>query len=393
MHFKSSPFPTSDAYSVPFLVFNRFPKDIGLEILAHCSPFDLAQLGMASKTLRGLIWTHGSLWIAAQGNVSGEKTTLPPLPVVTASGNYSQSAYALFIFGGGSGVPNGRTFSLVTGSFVSERVRELARRSSDREIQRDISFFFDITKKYDNFSWGKWLPRVTCTMPSGEKVHSYSTRDRKHATREREQAIAVERGNRRTDPLGFPCRNVAQLEQECIKREQSRPALQQNALDLEAWKKEYVQAKAVVSRKNFEFIKKYSTLENRKFQGIMRCPTTARIFTAFNRDLDLVTHSVWIDNRAIILAELKAMLNGVLPEGTTGQKNDKLRCSYCPRLIAVKGMADHIVDKHKDQNPDKIPSIPSRDEKHCPRCPDSKRLFTRRGLRDHNLSKHSTPSS
>ncbi|KAJ6483712.1 hypothetical protein C8R47DRAFT_1217405 [Mycena vitilis] len=296
MHFKSRPFPTSDAYSVPFLVFNRFPKDIGLEILAHCSPFDLAQLGMASRTLRGLISTHASLWIAAQGNVSGQKTTLPLLPVVAASGNYSQSAYALFIFGGG-----------------------------------------------------------LCT------------------------AMVFQMDGPSALPLALSFQSVfANLQ---------NPA-QLNALDLETWKKEYVQAKAGVSRNNFEFIKKYSTLENRKFQGIMRCPTTARLFTAFNRDLDLVTHAVWIDNRAIILAELKAMLNGVLPEGTTGQKNDKLRCSYCPRLIAVKGMADHIVDKHKDRNPDKIPSIPSRDEKHCPHCPDSKRLFTRRGLRDHNLSKY-----
>jgi hypothetical protein len=109
-----SRFPPCGAFTVSFSVFNRFPKSIDLvvsrnlqeesnlngehrQIFGHCSPFDLAQLAMTSKSLRSLIRGHRHLWIAAQGNVSRRACLgIPALP-----GNYSHSVYALFIFGGG----------------------------------------------------------------------------------------------------------------------------------------------------------------------------------------------------------------------------------------------------------------------------------------------------
>jgi hypothetical protein len=48
---------------------------------------------------------------------------------------------------------------------------------------------------------------------SGDIIHVYSTRATKYATRELEQAFGVDRGNSRRDPLGFPCRTVAQLKE------------------------------------------------------------------------------------------------------------------------------------------------------------------------------------
>ncbi|KAF7335550.1 hypothetical protein MVEN_02208900 [Mycena venus] len=135
-----------------------------------------------------------------------------------------------------------------------------------------------------------------------------------------------------------------------------------------------------------------SAVEDKKLQGILRCPTMARILAAFNRDLALLTHTVWMDNRIAILMELKYMMDRILPEETLGRRNDKVRCSYCPRLNKAKGMSDHVVDKHKDQNPDAIPFIPVRNEKHCANCPDSKRVFTKRGLADHKLHRHSKQS-
>ncbi|KAJ7932130.1 hypothetical protein B0H13DRAFT_1956626 [Mycena leptocephala] len=387
-HFKSSQFPSRDAYSVSLFVFNKFPMDIGLAILEHCSPSDLVQLEIVSKGLRAFIRSNMHLWTAALGNVSrGECPGVPSLPVVEASGNYSQSAYALFIFGGGSCSWCSKWTELQPFQWIF-RFRACSSPCKDLLIS-DVNLYFDTTKQYDDHSWGKWLPRMMRIQQSGDIIHVYSTRATKYATRELEQAFGVDRGNSRRDPLGFPCRTVAQLKEECAKRERSRPALHRNGLQLEEWQKRYVQQKSIVFCENFEFIKRVSAVENKKHQGILRCPTMARIFAAFNRDLALITETVWRENLPIIRAEFKYMLNGVLPDGMVGRRNDKVRCSYCPRLIKVKGMADHVVDKHKDQNPDVIPFIPKRDEKHCPECPDLKRLFTKRGLRDHTLYKHS----
>ncbi|KAJ7932082.1 hypothetical protein B0H13DRAFT_1857208 [Mycena leptocephala] len=42
---------------------------------------------------------------------------------------------------------------------------------------------------------------------------------------------------------------------------------------------------------------------------------------------------LWDENLPVIRAEFKHMLDGVLPDGIVGWRNDKVRCSYCPRLI------------------------------------------------------------
>ncbi|KAJ6496025.1 hypothetical protein C8R45DRAFT_984778 [Mycena sanguinolenta] len=148
----------------------------------------------------------------------------------------------------------------------------------------------------------------------------------------------------------------------------------------------------VLVRRLCKGVKLMSAVDDVNFRGLLRCPRLKYVFEAFNRDLALLTHTVWMHNRSAILTEFKYMKNGVFSEGMVGHQSDKLRCSYCPRLITVKGMADHIVDKHKGQNPDEIPFIPNAkgDKKHCPDCPDSKRLFTKRGLEDHKSVKHST---
>ncbi|KAJ7932048.1 hypothetical protein B0H13DRAFT_1956427 [Mycena leptocephala] len=344
-HFKSSQFPNRDAYSVSLFVFNKFPMDIGLAILEHCSPSDLVQLEIVSKGLRAFIRSNMHLWTAALGNVSrGECPGVPSLPVVEASGNYSQSAYALFIFGGGS-------CSWCSKWTELQPFQWIFRFRACSVSQRLLSL-----GQYDDHSWGKWLPRMMRIQQSGDIIHVYSTRATKYATRELEQAFGVDRGNSRRDPLGFPCRTVAQLKEECAKRERSRPALHRNGLQLEEWQKRYVQQKSIVFCENFEFIKCVSAVENKKHQGILRCPTMARIFAAFNRDLALITETVWRENLPIIRAEFKYMVNGVLPDGMVGRRNDKVRCSYCPRLIKTQG-----------------PESGS-DEKHCPECPDLKRL-------------------
>ncbi|KAJ7815648.1 hypothetical protein B0H14DRAFT_2603298 [Mycena olivaceomarginata] len=286
------------------------------EILEHCSPFDLAQLAMTSKSLRSLIRGHRHLWIAAQGNVSREACL---------------------------GVP-----TLSTRSSTLPAKMQI----SPHVIIREASLYADSAKKYDNHLLGR--TGTTLSFALGE----ISSTQNGKSNRPFESSA----GNSQRDPIGIPARTVVQLRQEYLKRQNSRSALLQNAKDLEVWRKQYIEQKDIVRGKNFEL------------------------------DLALVTHTVWIHNRTSVLKELKSMADGVFPEQMVGRGDDKLRCLYCRRLITVKEMADHIVDKHEDQNPDSIPFIPETNEKHCPDCPDSKRVFTKRGLQDHKIAIHSKPS-
>jgi hypothetical protein len=68
-------------------------------------------------------------------------------------------------------------------------------------------------KKYDNFFFGKWLPRIERTLSNGERVHVYWANATKEAERERSQAIAIDAGLSLGDPAEFPLRNGKELDQ------------------------------------------------------------------------------------------------------------------------------------------------------------------------------------
>ncbi|KAF7335808.1 hypothetical protein MVEN_02236800 [Mycena venus] len=244
------------------------------------------------------------------------------------------------------GVPNGLNFNPSVGSTDSEAV------ATCRKTLMSDGLYIDRSKKYDDHLWGRWLPRATQTSQGGEETYVYSARDIKSAKQEQQRAFRVDAGKSHPDDEGFPRRTVAQLQAECVKRERSRLTLHQNGAHLHEWQESYLQQKGIVRGINEDFIKRMSMTENRNVRKVLRCPTMARIFAAFNRDLTPLTHTVWINNWTAVFVELDSISNGVLPEGTVSASNDKVRCSYCPRLIATKGMGNHVSAKHKDRYPE-----------------------------------------
>ncbi|KAJ6553500.1 hypothetical protein DFH09DRAFT_1366143, partial [Mycena vulgaris] len=211
-HFDSRHFPTSDSHAQSFSVFNRFPTDIALVILEFCSPFDLAQLGLASRTLRAFVTAHRHLWVAAQEKLArGDCPKLPALPAVKSSGNYSQWAYASWLFGGGpctwcskwtESQPINFVFSFRACSSTCTSL-----------LFGETNFYVDKAKKYDDFFWGKWLPRLERKLPNGEAIQVYVLRATKDAESERQQAIRVDSGNSHRDPKEFPRRTGKQLDE------------------------------------------------------------------------------------------------------------------------------------------------------------------------------------
>ncbi|KAJ7776140.1 hypothetical protein B0H16DRAFT_1879551 [Mycena metata] len=359
-------------------------------IMEHCSPLDLVNISRTSRFLRSFIHTHSHLWSIAQTNMArgDDCPGVPVLPVVEASGNYTHSAYACFLFEGGS--------CSLCSEWTEEPPIDFAFRtricSSKKCKKRKAELVWvDNDRKYENFHWGKWLPRRVVGdpgLPNGETTYSYSFPAIENAESEREYAVSLDAGfGNFEEDSNFVRRTVEELNEECDRRERSRPALLENASKLEAWHLLYNAEHERVLHQNLEILRSYAVVEKRKFQGIMRCPTISAIFHAFNRDLNLITHTVWIHNRDRVLAELKAMTNGALPPGAITQHNDKIRCTHCSRLLRGSSMKDHLVDKHSDLV-SKDP-VAQRDKQNlCSECPGSKRLYTQRGLKDHRRSKH-----
>ncbi|KAJ6509724.1 hypothetical protein DFH09DRAFT_1374645 [Mycena vulgaris] len=180
-HLDSRHFPTNDSHAQSFSVFNRFPTDIALVILEFCSPFDLTQLGLASQFLRAFTTAHKHLWIAAHEKLA---------PAVKSSGNYSMGVCVMVV--------RWRPwYSKWTESQPSNFVLRFRAYSSTCAslLLTETNFYVDKAKKYDDFFWGKWLPRL------------------KHAESERQQAIRVDSGNSHRDPKGFPRRTGKQLDE------------------------------------------------------------------------------------------------------------------------------------------------------------------------------------
>ncbi|KAJ7470839.1 hypothetical protein FB451DRAFT_1176044 [Mycena latifolia] len=265
------------------------PKQETKQVLEHCSPFDLVQLGLASRAFRAVIAAHEYLWVQAQLNLSsGTCHRVPPLPVIEANGNFSQSAYASWLFGGGSCTWCSKWTESQPTHFI---FRFRACSATCKALLLSASnLYVDRTQKFDDFSWGKWLPRIERELPNGETIKIYSARATKDAERERQQAVRVDAGNSHRDLKGFPCRTSQQRDEECTRREQSRPELLKNGFELEAWHKHYLKEHAIIWRSNYDFLMCLATAENKKIQGLMRCPTITSLFVAFNRDLELITH-------------------------------------------------------------------------------------------------------
>ncbi|KAK7055647.1 hypothetical protein R3P38DRAFT_2499157 [Favolaschia claudopus] len=317
----------------------------------------------------------------------GKCPRVPALPVIDVRGNYSHPAYAIFLFGGGHCTGCSKYTEKTPFSWFF-RFRSCSA-ACNKLLMSGLSLFADKEKKYQTHPFGSWLPRMTQFNPHGQDVFLYSRTAIKNANLEQQQAFQVEAGHVKLVNPDFPRRNVEELNAEYSKRgaRATSSLYLQHAFEIQSWQPRYTEERASIRVINRNYIELICRAEERKLQGVMRCPTMAKLFEAFNRDLQLITFTVWMHNRDDILNELNSVQNGILPAGTTARNGDKIRCAYCPRLISVRGMANHVVDKHPNASADTIPFIPARKEKHCPLCSGSKRVYSQRGLKDHKLVK------
>ncbi|KAF7306326.1 hypothetical protein MIND_00423800 [Mycena indigotica] len=365
-----------------FLVFNRLPLEIGIIILEKCSPYDLSQLSLTSKRIRALISRHPRIWQNAYDNISrGDCPPPPACPQVEASGFYGKDAYAIWLFGGG---PCTYCTKSTTGLPCDFIFRNRACSPKCYGILRSRSTnIIDTPKKYTNHVFTKWLAQRMLPSKStpGDLDLAFSRVLFKKAGRELEQAV-----NPKSQFTGeFRRRTWTELKEEYSKRETSRPILHQNATDLTAWAELYQKEKVKVEKANREFMSSVSRAESIRLQQVLRCSTMKRLVSVFGRDLSLITFTVWMEYRRVILAELEVLL---------ASQKGKAPCPYCDRFVKVLGIRDHMILSHQHEDPNATPYIRElgrdNEKRSCMECPFSKRprLFTPDALELHRLHCH-----
>ncbi|KAJ7102874.1 hypothetical protein C8R44DRAFT_746842 [Mycena epipterygia] len=300
-----------------------------LMIFYYC-PFELAQIATLSRNLESLLTDYLSLWDLTRNNIAyGSSPQLPPPPTVQAAGNYSNLAYSLWLFcGGPCSVCSSPTMASPACFFLRSRVCSVkcAKVLPTRQTE-------SLTWHHTSV-WGSWLPRIP-SQPGVSTILrlTFSTRQIDRAEREHHHAYLVDIGKAKpTDE--FRPRTSSELAAEWALRAQSLPALQQNAERLTACVKTMAANKGV------------------KVRLIMRCPTMARVFNAFNRDLATITHAVWFHLVPIISAAVQLMLLGTFSPEVRIRPYDRIRCPHCPKILRTSGMAAHVLDKHIQKNPD-----------------------------------------
>ncbi|KAF7301965.1 Inositol-pentakisphosphate 2-kinase [Mycena indigotica] len=353
--------------------FNDLPRDIGILILEQCSPYDLVQLSATSKRLRKMILLkHVYLWNRARANLerSGISLTLPPCPQVPASGNFSETAYATFLFGGGMCTQCTKPTARLPCIFLFRS------RACSRRCKLDIisNLAVDWIQIQDTTPWGRSLPKIPYQVVAGVVYYAFDWKAIQLARQEHDEAIARTCGAAPTPPKLFRSRTRHQLEEEYTKREQSVPILLQNAEQLNLWAAEYCDEQRRVYYRNLKFLQRVVKLADPKISAsqVIKSQVFGLIFSAFNRDLQDITLTVWQHHCSAVMTELKPSF--------------KIACPYCKRLIHIDGLHIHVVAKHNDIDKVRL-STPS-GKLACFECPNSGRVFTEKGLSDHRRTKH-----
>ncbi|KAF7301230.1 hypothetical protein MIND_00687800 [Mycena indigotica] len=345
--------------------FTELPPEMCLLIIENCSPYDLVQLNATSKVIRSFIGSHQYLWERSLLNLKrGNCDAVPSPPRIQATGNYSVTAYIAWIFGGGScSIRNcSRATHNLPWSFILG-LRACSRSCQEMLMSKDY-IFFDVAHIYDDSLLSRWLPHLVIETPQTPiPIHAYL---RKLLTAARHELHCAERVNPKPKRKSSEKHNpfaLRDLYEDYPKRQDARLLLEENARRLTEWVGNYLKEKVMVIKANTDFLR--ATVSGSQTElnlnRVLQTPTLGRLLHAFNRDLEILTPSVWEQNRDAIMTEL----------ATTPHIKD-LHCSSSK-------LSDCTSSHPSDQG-----------KRRCPDCPRSSRLYSTHALRDHRSAKHAS---
>ncbi|KAJ7776115.1 hypothetical protein B0H16DRAFT_1858810 [Mycena metata] len=333
-------------------------------VLLCCSPFDLVQIRRTSKRLKSVL-EDPLFWAAARKRIDD----VPAPPVVTASGCWTENAYANFLFGRSvcvvchhmtDGLPS--VFAL---NFRCCPVSCYSRIESGRciSIKHWTVFAAARADSYATIGFLEFLPPVH----RAEIFVPPATADSNAA--ELDQAERVADGSmRKGGKPAFPVRDVPQLRQEWDRRQESWTAILANHTALCKWKQRvettplrvydhtamraqeprYSQVEFIVQtieQLNSERLSVFAIEHGFDKQDLAATPTAIEYLRYFNRDKT----PIFISSILLLLPRLKYELRALEHHRRSlrkGPLQPDVHCSRCDRWIPWADFTHHCVARH-----------------------------------------------
>ncbi|KAJ7666577.1 hypothetical protein DFH06DRAFT_1184199 [Mycena polygramma] len=309
--------------------------DILRLVLLYCSVVDLCRLRPLSRWTKRAVDT-GPVWSAARKRLD----RMPPPPIVTASGSWTETAYARMVFGPGKctvctlfndNIP--ACFSLGV-RFCSRRCRE-AFGSEDKYVllphwrtmaARTAGSFADVPGLLDLLpsEYGDPQKDIPSAMKSSEE--------------ELWQAAQVDGGGPLPLRPKFVVRTTAELQEEWEKRYHSWEVLKVNGQALTEWLGRYendgvwayedgkLLTRCDVNSVNLKRVAEFARKHKLPLRRATRTPTMWKVLAAFNRDKTLIDEKSMRD----ILPDVEFDI--LYDETHTGKRSARFGRVYIPDI-------------------------------------------------------------
>ncbi|KAJ7622751.1 hypothetical protein DFH06DRAFT_1481996 [Mycena polygramma] len=211
-------------------------KEIIDAVLPWCSPFDLVQLRRMSKATRRVIEESPGHWISARKNLDN----IPSPPVVSAAGQWSEAAYASFLFGKSACAVCARQTEGLPSSFAlrfrccSDTCRTKIESGFMCHFKHWSFLAAAQAQSHDELELRQWLPpqhRTGFFVPESAVTANAAELD---------QAFRLTMGMaKRGDVLEYVARTRDELKKEWARRHASWPLLLKNHSEVVQWAIEY----------------------------------------------------------------------------------------------------------------------------------------------------------
>ncbi|KAJ7434961.1 hypothetical protein B0H11DRAFT_2257757 [Mycena galericulata] len=324
------------------LIHSRdFGQPLIYNIIKYLSPYDLVQIRRTCYAAKAAVDSNENVWIIARARLEG----LPAPPIVLASGNWSESAYANLLFGSGNcavckeicaGLP--ACFALAFRCCSARCKERIQLQNRVLRLTHWSALFMSLANDLDTINFNDWLPSC-CTTQPGIFVLPTAV---KASRREIEQAKSVERGFDIGDRPRFVKRTTGELSEELKKREKSWCTLVEKDRELVEWAKDYEASRSTVETANIQCVQQYAALHNIPVTEFLRTGTVRRLISAFSRDLTMIDSNALcsIQEKAtkevkMWATHLRSFANGPLPASGTSQAQRHANRIFCPPCQAT----------------------------------------------------------
>ncbi|KAJ6553497.1 hypothetical protein DFH09DRAFT_1495878 [Mycena vulgaris] len=292
--------------------------DLWLEIMLKASPLELLTFQRLSRSFCRILAENPRCWNQARQNMD---PPVPPPPQVDASGIWTESAYAQFLFGGGNCIV--KSCKTWTARFPSSYA--LRTRVCSDKCKTVLHRHYDAEARKINNGY-----LTSCAIPGKRGLRQMGQTQRLHfrdwlahderdltqyptyrvcAVSQADQEWFAARAKTESRPVRPPVvvlRTVEALKAEYKLRAEALPRIMQNAKALQAWSKEFAEAREAIDLANVAFMKEIvSPREQIPYRKLMKTPTVQKVFIAFGDSLSRLDIRSWCAMRENAVREYR----------------------------------------------------------------------------------------